>query len=211
MIKSILLLLAALCLTQLALASPDYYIKIYNNDKSRGKTLEVLYGARQCYCIVDTQTAEIDARYAGMDTKLFRTTDCTGNWADGTGKITKNAQWSNTMNKLALLFAALCFIQQMAYAWDFYTVYVENKEKTKYASFYSERYERLCYCVRDTSTYRIDGDRGGDVKLFSTTDCTGNYAAGTKENINAQWVKSISFGKSGISSKKESSKCDWDN
>ncbi|KAG0089153.1 hypothetical protein BGZ93_008447 [Podila epicladia] len=98
MYKVILLLSVLLCLSQVALASPDYYIKIYNNDDSRGKQLEVLYGKRQCYCLSQTQTARIDARYAGMDTKLFSTSDCTGNWADGTGKITSNAQWVNSVS-----------------------------------------------------------------------------------------------------------------
>ncbi|KAF9921003.1 hypothetical protein FBU30_009025, partial [Linnemannia zychae] len=95
---ALILLLAAFCLAQLVLASPDYYIKITNNDGSKSRNLEVLYGYRQCFCISKTQTAKIDARYAGMDTKLFSTNDCTGNWADGTGKITSNAQWVNSVS-----------------------------------------------------------------------------------------------------------------
>ncbi|KAF9912379.1 hypothetical protein EC991_011071 [Linnemannia zychae] len=41
---------------------------------------------------------------------------------------------------------------------------------------------------------------GSDVKLFSTTDCTGNYATVKDDVYNAQWVNSISYGKSGIPS-----------
>ncbi|KAG0012820.1 hypothetical protein BGZ81_001359 [Podila clonocystis] len=113
------------------------------------------------------------------------------------------------MSKFILLLSALCFVQ-FALASEFWTVYVENSDGSLYKSFYTELWERECYCISQTSTYRIDGDRGGDVKLFSSSDCTGNYAAGTKENYNAQWVNSISFGKSGIPSVWGYSKtCKW--
>ncbi|KAG0009308.1 hypothetical protein BGZ82_004104, partial [Podila clonocystis] len=60
--------------------------------------------------------------------------------------------------------------------------------------------ERICFCLSKTQTAIINGQLGGDVKLFSTSDCTGNYANGGKITNNAQWVNSVSFGKSGISS-----------
>ncbi|KAG0032360.1 hypothetical protein BGZ81_011049 [Podila clonocystis] len=93
-----ILLWTALCLAQVALASPDYYIKIFNNDDSKSKLLEVMNGSRLCYCISQTQTARIDGRFAGGDVKLFSTSDCTGNWANGSGKITNNAQWVNSVS-----------------------------------------------------------------------------------------------------------------
>ncbi|KAG0012819.1 hypothetical protein BGZ81_001358, partial [Podila clonocystis] len=61
--------------------------------------------------------------------------------------------------------------------------------------------ERVCYRLSQTLTPTINGDIAGDVKLFSTSDCTGNYANGSgKTTNNAQWVNSVSFGKSGIPS-----------
>ncbi|KAG0054092.1 hypothetical protein BGZ83_011976 [Gryganskiella cystojenkinii] len=60
--------------------------------------------------------------------------------------------------------------------------------------------QRYCFCLKQTQTARIDGTYGGDVKLFSSSDCTGNYANGQTITNNAQWVNSISLGASGISS-----------
>ncbi|KAG0029480.1 hypothetical protein BGZ82_007943 [Podila clonocystis] len=93
-----ILLCAALCLTQVAIASPDYYLKIFNNDGSKSKQLDVINGYRLCFCISQTQTARIDGRFSGADVKLFSTNDCTGNWANGSGKITSNAQWVNSVS-----------------------------------------------------------------------------------------------------------------
>ncbi|KAG0025747.1 hypothetical protein BGZ82_009851 [Podila clonocystis] len=60
--------------------------------------------------------------------------------------------------------------------------------------------------LKDTSDEEfVDSDTY--VKLFASSDCMGNYEAGTKETYNAQWVNSISFGKSGIASNTISRGC----
>ncbi|KAG0371093.1 hypothetical protein BGX24_001838 [Mortierella sp. AD032] len=62
--------------------------------------------------------------------------------------------------------------------------------------------QRRCVCLKNTQTARILNYLGGDVKLFSKSDCTGNYATLAEDDsqYNAQWVNSVSFGKSGIPS-----------
>ncbi|KAG0084361.1 hypothetical protein BGZ93_001272 [Podila epicladia] len=113
------------------------------------------------------------------------------------------------MHNFILLLSALCLVQ-FALASVFYNVHVENNDGSKYYGFYTEIYERTCFCISQTQTYLIDGDRGGDVKLFASSDCTGNYASGTKETRNAQWVNSISMGKSGIPSDWSAGRsCKW--
>ncbi|KAF9948207.1 hypothetical protein BGZ72_009852 [Mortierella alpina] len=64
------------------------------------------------------------------------------------------------------------------------------------------RTKRACVCLKNTQTARIMNYSGGDsvVKVFSSTDCTGNFATVTDNIYNAQWVNSMSFGRSGISS-----------
>ena len=70
-------------------------------------------------------------------------------------------------------------------------------------TFYEYSGYRACYCLRNTQTYKIYNRDGGDVKLFSTSDCTGSYSqlAQGKTQTNAQWVYSMSLGKSGIASR----------
>ncbi|KAF9903597.1 hypothetical protein EC991_003509 [Linnemannia zychae] len=62
--------------------------------------------------------------------------------------------------------------------------------------------DRDCYCLRRTQTGSIRGINGGDIKLFSKDDCTGNYSQLGPNDVanNAQWVNSVSFGASGIPS-----------
>ncbi|KAF9081822.1 hypothetical protein BGX29_000748 [Mortierella sp. GBA35] len=62
------------------------------------------------------------------------------------------------------------------------------------------RTKRYCVCLKNTQTARIMNYSGSDVKVFSSTDCTGNYAAVKDDIYNAQWVNSMSYGRSGISS-----------
>ncbi|KAK3814563.1 MAG: hypothetical protein JOS17DRAFT_760787 [Linnemannia elongata] len=60
---------------------------------------------------------------------------------------------------------------------------------------------RPCICLASTQTGTIGGINGGDIKVFASTDCTGNYQQ-LKPNqgiSNAQWVNSVSFGPSGSS------------
>ncbi|KAF9904173.1 hypothetical protein EC991_002967 [Linnemannia zychae] len=62
--------------------------------------------------------------------------------------------------------------------------------------------KRTCFCLVNTQTASIKGQDGGDIKLFSSNNCKGNYQTlGSNEGAyNAQWVNSVSWGKSGIPS-----------
>ncbi|KAF9198972.1 hypothetical protein BGZ49_000078 [Haplosporangium sp. Z 27] len=61
---------------------------------------------------------------------------------------------------------------------------------------------RTCFCVVNTQTASIQGQNGGDIKLFSSQDCTGNFQSlgSNGATNNAQWVNSVSWGESGIPS-----------
>ncbi|KAF9909928.1 hypothetical protein EC991_007731 [Linnemannia zychae] len=82
-----------------------------------------------------------------------------------------------------------------------YTVEISNNNKSKKARFVvmTEISPRDCICVRNTQTGFIKGLKGGTIKLFSTSDCTGNSQnLGSNAEIgNTQWVNSFSFGLSG--------------
>ncbi|KAF9921621.1 hypothetical protein FBU30_008305 [Linnemannia zychae] len=82
---------------QVCIAQNWYWIFIFNNDGSKNTALYSHLDNRVCYCLVDTQTAKIDGRPGGT-VKLFSTSDCTGNWSSGSGKITYNAQWVNSVS-----------------------------------------------------------------------------------------------------------------
>ncbi|KAG0288897.1 hypothetical protein BGZ97_006640 [Linnemannia gamsii] len=62
--------------------------------------------------------------------------------------------------------------------------------------------QRTCFCLVNTQTASIKGQNGGDIKLFSSDNCNGNYQSlGPNDTAyNAQWVNSASWGKSGIPS-----------
>ncbi|KAG0227470.1 hypothetical protein BGW41_003795 [Actinomortierella wolfii] len=92
-----LLILVALCFAQLAFAQNNWYVTIKNNNGSKTRHLAAPRDWRFCYCLSKTQTATIDGRYGG-DVKLFSKSDCTGNYANGSGKVTKNAQWVNSVS-----------------------------------------------------------------------------------------------------------------
>ncbi|KAI1297107.1 hypothetical protein EDD11_007231 [Mortierella claussenii] len=68
--------------------------------------------------------------------------------------------------------------------------------------FYDYNGHRSCFCLKNTQTAKVANVDVGDAKLFSTTDCTGNFVqlAKGKTQSNAQWVNSFSFGDSGKSS-----------
>ncbi|KAG0071450.1 hypothetical protein BGZ89_010576, partial [Linnemannia elongata] len=62
---------------------------------------------------------------------------------------------------------------------------------------------RICYCVKNTRTNVFETWPDVNVRLFSTSDCTGNFQAmgeGYDTVGNAQWVNSVSVGEAGISS-----------
>ncbi|KAG0224883.1 hypothetical protein BGW42_004813 [Actinomortierella wolfii] len=93
--QSSFLLLTALCFASVVLAETRVWIE--NNTGSKHMSLAVPAGERFCYCISKTQTALIDGR-GGNNVKLFSRSDCTGNYSNGSGKVTKNAQWVNSIS-----------------------------------------------------------------------------------------------------------------
>ena len=70
---------------------------------------------------------------------------------------------------------------------------------------------RQCLCISNTDTTYIEGVNGGLIRLFSSSDCTGNYETlgSNSEITNAQWVNSISYGASGIASLPPQGSCKW--
>ncbi|KAG0090810.1 hypothetical protein BGZ93_010601 [Podila epicladia] len=92
-----LLVLSALVFAQLTLAQNNWYVTIKNNDGSKFRHLAAARNYRFCYCLSKTQTATIDGTIGG-NVKLFSKSDCTGSFSDGSGKVTKNAQWVNSVS-----------------------------------------------------------------------------------------------------------------
>ncbi|KAK5797252.1 hypothetical protein F5H01DRAFT_123894 [Linnemannia elongata] len=92
------------------------------------------------------------------------------------------------------LFAAIPFAQA-------YEINVWNDAGKKISLFEDPGF-RTCICLKNTQSAKIYNKDGGDVKLFSTSDCTGNFSPLVvgKTQSNAQWVNSLSIGKSGIPS-----------
>ncbi|KAG0025746.1 hypothetical protein BGZ82_009850 [Podila clonocystis] len=110
--------------------------------------------------------------------------------------------------KVTLLLSALC-IAQVALAETWYSIHLNNNDGSK-ATTLDFQDDRVCYCLSQTQTAKIDGTKGGDVKLFSSDNCTGNYSNGSgKVTSNAQWVNSVSFGRSGIPSLGPGRNCKW--
>ncbi|KAF9216576.1 hypothetical protein BGZ59_009087 [Podila verticillata] len=62
--------------------------------------------------------------------------------------------------------------------------------------------DRFCLCLKNTQTATISGVSAGTIRLFSSSDCTGNYQTIYEDDKtgNAYWVNSVSWGKSGIPS-----------
>ncbi|KAF9921002.1 hypothetical protein FBU30_009024 [Linnemannia zychae] len=111
------------------------------------------------------------------------------------------------MHKLTLLLSTLC-TAQIALAQS-HSIHLYNNDNSKDISLKLTD-QRICYCISQTQTARIDGTNGGDVKLFSSSDCTGSYTGGSgKVTTGAQWVNSVSFGKSGIPSVGPGRICKW--
>lgn len=102
------------------------------------------------------------------------------------------------MLKSVVLLAALCYAQVTLAV---YQIWIENNDNSKHRYLSVPEGSRWCYCLSKTQTAIIDDNGGGTVKLFSTSDCTGNFALGTKKTTyNSQWVNSVSFGEDGIPS-----------
>ncbi|KAG0372656.1 hypothetical protein BGX24_012755 [Mortierella sp. AD032] len=89
------------------------------------------------------------------------------------------------------------------------SVIVRSNDGSKKFQFWLNDVDRYCYCVRDTQTGSVEGVNGGVIRLFSTSDCTGNFQTiGSNEKIyNTQWVNSFSYGAGGIASGGPGSRC----
>ncbi|KAF9194078.1 hypothetical protein BGZ50_006743 [Haplosporangium sp. Z 11] len=97
---------------------------------------------------------------------------------------------------ILILLSALCV--QIALAAQDYCIQLVNSNGSKAQLLCSSPGTRICGCLKNTQTGSIQGVNGGDIKLFSKSDCTGNYQKlGSHSKIrNAQWVNSFSMGAS---------------
>lgn len=95
------------------------------------------------------------------------------------------------------LFLLTAFLTSSAFA-NYYVAIWNNARKSTELMVTRDR--RSCVCLKNTQTFRIMNFSHSDVKVFSSTDCTGNYDIVTTDIYNAQWVNSMSFGRSGIPS-----------
>ncbi|KAK3804849.1 MAG: hypothetical protein J3Q66DRAFT_361650 [Benniella sp.] len=102
------------------------------------------------------------------------------------------------MYKSFILLSAFC--AQIAFG--LYAVEIKNNSGTQSFTFKALDNTRYCICVKNTQTGSIQGKNGGNIKLFKTTDCTGEYQTlgSNSKAINTQWVNSFSYGESGIPS-----------
>ncbi|KAF9935476.1 hypothetical protein BGZ75_010230 [Mortierella antarctica] len=101
------------------------------------------------------------------------------------------------MVKAILLLTTL--FTSAALATDYYYVAIFNNAG-KSEELQVPRTKRYCVCLRNTQTARIKNFSGSDVKIFSSSDCTGKYSQVADNAYNAQWANSMSYGRSGISS-----------
>ncbi|KAF9103751.1 hypothetical protein BGX27_010392 [Mortierella sp. AM989] len=101
------------------------------------------------------------------------------------------------MSRTLLLLLVLCAIGALAQTW---TIEVTNNAGRKVSVDIAGR--RHCICLKNSQTAKIKNTNGGVMKLFSTSDCTGNFAELAKGSTrsNAQWVNSASVGLAGIPS-----------
>ncbi|KAK5807785.1 hypothetical protein F5H01DRAFT_352585 [Linnemannia elongata] len=101
------------------------------------------------------------------------------------------------MKLLHLLSAAACASIALA---D-YAVQICDTDCNRVHTFRTPSNIRPCICLASTQTGTIGDINGGDIKVFQSIDCTGNYQVikPGKAISNAQWVNSMSFGPSGSS------------
>ncbi|KAF9952058.1 hypothetical protein BGZ70_000750 [Mortierella alpina] len=102
------------------------------------------------------------------------------------------------MFKSAILLSAFC--AQIAFA--LYAVEIKNTSGSKAFTFKASDNYRYCICVRNTQTGSIEGKNGGNIKIFTSSDCTGSFqTVGSNQKVsNTQWVNSFSYGEPGIPS-----------
>ncbi|KAF9090360.1 hypothetical protein BGX27_002284, partial [Mortierella sp. AM989] len=87
----------------------------------------------------------------------------------------------------------LTFCVSVAFAGPFFhRVNIQNNAGTKLYQFRALSSERLCECVKNTQTGSIQGLAGGDIKLFQSSDCTGNFQklGSNSKLVNTQWGES---------------------
>ena len=98
-----------------------------------------------------------------------------------------------------ILSAALCASIVSGAA---YNVIVANDAGKTSDLYIDGASSRTCFCLTKTQTATITGQNGGDIRAFSSADCTGNFETidSSSRLTNAQWVNSISFGASGVAS-----------
>lgn len=101
------------------------------------------------------------------------------------------------MFKSIVLLLTLCTAGAFARIW--HIQFWNNAGKTANVPVSGDRF---CICLETTQTAKIKNTDAGVVKLFSTNDCTGNFAVLAKgaTRTNAQWVNSASVGIDGIPS-----------
>ncbi|KAF9176653.1 hypothetical protein BGZ51_009876, partial [Haplosporangium sp. Z 767] len=102
------------------------------------------------------------------------------------------------MNKtyILLLLSALCAQAVLAVT----CIQIENNTGLRAANLCAATdkngpSERICYCVKNTQTGLVRTYKNNNARLFSSSDCTGNYQALKDYAVieNAQWVNSISL------------------
>ncbi|KAG0221689.1 hypothetical protein BGW42_007356, partial [Actinomortierella wolfii] len=100
-------------------------------------------------------------------------------------------------NVVILLLLAL-----ISTAFAYKCAIISNNDGKKSEKLCVHDADRQCFCVANVQTYKIKGVNGGDIKLFWSRDCTGNFKKldSNSETVKAHWVNSISLGKSGIPS-----------
>ncbi|KAG9071358.1 hypothetical protein KI688_005569 [Linnemannia hyalina] len=103
------------------------------------------------------------------------------------------------MHKSLIALFVLCTLNGALAAGDWQFQITNNAGKVYTIPAYGKR---ECICLETSQTNKIKNTNGGVMKLFSTHDCTGNFAVLNKGSMrsNAQWVNSASIGKDGFPS-----------
>ncbi|KAF9142292.1 hypothetical protein BG015_000986 [Linnemannia schmuckeri] len=103
------------------------------------------------------------------------------------------------MHKSSLLLLVLATVNSAMALGDWQFVVTNNAGRSVEVPVAGKRH---CVCLENSQTAKIKNTNGGVMKLFSTDNCTGNYAVLSKgaTRSNAQWVNSASVGQDGIPS-----------
>ncbi|KAG0239521.1 hypothetical protein BGW41_007628 [Actinomortierella wolfii] len=103
------------------------------------------------------------------------------------------------MHRSIVLLLALVATVALAADYDWIFSITNNKKQVTRVPVAGKRH---CVCLKYSQTAKITNIDAGVMKLFSTTDCTGNFAVLKKGSTrsNAQWVNSASVGVDGIPS-----------